>query len=121
MGSKDLLWRQAAALTRTANARTENEDGLSRDNRRYQVSDEFHRIAAIAVEKDQDFRVLAHRGYPGLDGASVAASRLNNDAGPNRGCLGGRSVLRAAVHDENFADILGKHGGYDPRNCRFLV
>ena len=121
MGGDDLLWRQASALTRTANARAENEDGLPRDNRRYQVGDKFHGIAAISIEKDQDFRVLAHRGDTSLDGAPVAASRLDNDAGASGGCLVGRSVLRAAIHDNDFAHILRKHRGHDPCNCRFLV
>ena len=37
MGGDDLLWRQAAALACTTNARAENEDGLPRDDRRYQA------------------------------------------------------------------------------------
>ena len=114
MGGDDLLWRQAAALARTANARAENEDGLPRDDRRDQVGDEFRRIAAIAIEKDQDFRVLAHGGNARLDGAPVAASRLDNDAGAGGGRLVGRSVPRAAIDDNDFAHVLRKHSGHDP-------
>jgi hypothetical protein len=121
MGGDDLLWRQAAALTRTANARAENEDSLAGDYRRYQVGDKFHGIAAIAIEKDQDFRVFAHCGDTSLDGAPVAESRLDNDAGASSGCLVGRSVLRAAIHDNDFAHILRKHRCHNPCNCRFLV
>src|SRR5690242_3371837 len=102
MGGDNLLWRQAAALTRTANTRAENEDGLPRDNRRYQIGEKFHGIAAIAIQKDQDFRVLARCGDTSLDGAPVAESRLDNDASAGRGCLLGRSVLRAAIHDNDF-------------------
>ena len=121
MGGDDLLWRQAAALTRTANSRAEHKDGLPGGNRRYQVRDKFHWIAAIAIEKDQDLRVLVHSGDTSLDGAPVAALRLDYDAGAGGGCPLDRFVLRAAVHDNDFAHILGKYSGYDPCNCCFLI
>ena len=121
MGSDHLLWRQATSLTRTANARAENEDGLPRDDGRYQLWDKFDGIAAIAIKKDQDFRVIADCGYAGLDGAPVAALRLDNDAGAGGSCLLRRSVARAAIHDNDFAHILGEHRGHDPRDCRFLI
>jgi hypothetical protein len=121
MGGDDLLWRQAAALTRTANARAENENGLPRDNWRYQVGDKFHGIAAVAIEKYQDFRVAPHCSDARLDRAPVAASWFDNDAGASGSRLVGRSVQRPAIDDNNFAHVLRKHRGHDPCNCRFLV
>lgn len=121
MGGNDLLWRKAALLTDTADARAENEDGLPGDDRQYQTGDKLHGIAAIAIEKDQNFRILPHRGYTGLDGAPVAAPRLDNDAGTSRGSLIDRSVLRAAIHHNDFAHILRKHSRHDPCNRRLLV
>jgi hypothetical protein len=56
-----------------------------------------------------------------LDGAPVAALRFDSDAGASGSCLLGRSVLRAAIHDNDFAHILRKHSGHDPCNCGFLV
>lgn len=121
MGGDDLLWRQAAALARTADARAENEGGLPSDDWRHQIGNKFYWVAAIAIEKDQDFRVLPHRGYTSLDGAPVAASRLDNDTRAGGGRLVSRSIPRAAIHDNDFAHILRKHRGNDPCNCRLLV
>src|SRR5262245_61269788 len=121
IGGDDLLWRQAAALTRTADARAEDEDGLPRDNWRHKVGDEFDRITAVAIEEDHDVRVLAHGGDARLDRAPVPRSRLVNDMGTGTGCLIDRSVQRAAIDDDNFAHILRKHRGHDPCNCRFLI
>jgi len=117
----DLLRRQAAALTRATRARAENEDGLPRGDRRDQVGDEFGRIAAVAIEKDENVGVLSYGGNARLDGAPVTASRLDNDTGTGRGCLANRAVPRAAVHDNDLAHVLRQHGAHDRCNGRFLV
>ena len=65
-------------------------------------------IAAIAIEKHQDFRILAHRCDAGLNRASVAALWFHNDAGAGAGCFRDGSVPRAAIHDDNFAHILSQ-------------
>jgi hypothetical protein len=47
--------------------------------------------------------------------------RLDNDAGTGGGRLVDRSVLRAAIHDNNFAHILREHRGHDLCYGRLLV
>jgi hypothetical protein len=76
MGGDDLLWRQAAALTLAANARAENEGGLPRHDWRHQIGNKFYRIASIAIDKKQNFRILAHRSDTSLDGTPVAAGTV---------------------------------------------
>src|SRR4029079_13999756 len=133
----DLLRRQAAALTRATRAGAENEDGLPRGDRRDQVGDEFGRIAAVAIEKDENVGVLSYGGNARLDGAPVTASRLDDDTGRGRrstgeprgddgpgrgrGCTVDRAVPRAAVHDNDLAHVLRQHGAHDRCNGRFLV
>ena len=121
MSRDDLLWRQAAGLARTANARAENEDGLPGDDRRHQIRDEFRRIAAVAVEEDQNVGVIAHGGDARLDGATIAASRLDNHASSGGLSPLGRTVPRAPVDNDDLAHILRQHRGHDLANRRFLV
>src|SRR6478752_9301676 len=98
MSGDDLLRRQAAAIARAANPRAENEDGLLRDNRRYQIGDELHGVAAVAIEKDHDVRVFAHGGDACLDRAPVTAAGLNNHTGARTCCFIDGSVPRAAIN-----------------------
>ena len=121
MGRDDLLGRQAAGLAWTANARAQNEDDLPGCNRRHQIGDEFRRIAAVAVEKDQNVGVIAHGGNARLNGATVAASWLDHHASPGGLRPLDGAVPRAAVDNDNFAHILRQHRGYDPANRRFLI
>src|SRR5882724_7139919 len=92
MRREELLWRQAAGLARTADARAEDEDGLPGDDRRYQIRNEFSRIAAVAIEEDHNVGIIAHSGDARLDGTTVAALRLNNHASS-----GGLSPLSRTV------------------------
>ena len=121
IGCDDLLARQAAGLTRSANARTKDENGFARHDRRHQIGDEFRGIAAVAVEKEEDVCVIAHSGDACLDRATVAASRLDDDTSSGRFCPLGRTVPRAPVDNDDFAHILLQHSGHDLADRRFLV
>src|SRR6266478_3067073 len=106
MRREEFLWRQAAGLTRTANPRAENENGLPGDDRRYQIGNECGRIAAVAIEEDHNVGIIAHRSDARLDRATVAAPRFDNHA--SSGGLGplGRPVPRASVDNDDLAHIL---------------
>ena len=118
---EELLWRQAAGLARTANARAEDENGLACDDRRYQIRNEFGRIAAVAVDEEENVGVIARRGYACLDRATIAAPLFDDDACASGLCSLYRTIARAAVDDDDFVDILRQHGGDDPPDCRLLV
>src|SRR5262249_37545700 len=117
----DLLWSKAAHLARAANARTEDEDGLPGYNRRYQIRDELRWIAAIAIEEHQNLGVIARGGNARLDGATVAAARLDDHASPGSLCPLSRAVARAAVDDDDLVHLLRQHRGHDLADRRFLV
>src|ERR1700722_20215190 len=121
MGRDDLLWSQADGVGGPANPRAKNEDSLPGDNRRYQIRNEFRSIASVAVEEDQNVGVIAHCGDACLDGATVAASRLDDHASSGSRRALGRTVPRAPVDNDDFTHILREHRGYDLPNRGFLV
>src|ERR1700733_13776911 len=121
MARKQLLWRDAAGLARPTHARAEHEDGPTGGNRRYQSRDEFRGIAAVAIEENENTGIPAHGGDTGLDGATIAAPQFDDHSRACFRCALDGTIPRAAIDNDDLADISCQHRGHDFADRGLLV
>ena len=121
MGCEELLRRDASTLTEPTHARAQDEHGLAGDDWRHESRDEFRRIAAVAVEKQENVGVVADGGDASLDGATIAAPRLNDYTGARGFRPLSGAIARGTVDNDDFAYTLRQHRGDNRTDRRFFI
>src|SRR6266851_5661390 len=80
------------------------------EDRLYQAWDRLRPVAAVAIEKHQDFRpALDRRGCTPGAGPAVAAFLLDEDSGPRGAGHCNGTVAAAAVDDDDLVNPLPRH------------